>query len=79
MKKFRNLLGKNINSKFYESIFKVYLTEYDVYLTLKAIYYMSYSDPKLMLIPIYQWKNLLIDFKIDLLVFTNADNSLVNY
>lgn len=41
---------------------KAYIKRYNICLALKAVKYKPYRDLQLLIIPTYQWKNLLMDF-----------------
>ena len=50
---------------------KAYIKGFDVCLTLKAVKHKLYSDFQSLPIPTYEWKDLLMDFVIDLPISTN--------
>ena len=55
---------------------KSYVRECDVCLTLKAVCYKPYGDLQSLLVPIYWWKYLSMDFVTSLLLFVDwKDNS----
>lgn len=71
-----------VAQKYYWSILKAnvksYIKRYNICLILKVVRHKPYGDLQFLLIPIYWWKNLSINFVIDLPISSNWKRKTYN-
>ena len=78
MTRYKNWIARKYDWPILYCNIEIYVKECNVYLAFKAICHKPYGDLQLLLVPIYCWKDLLIDFVTSLPLSANWKSNSYN-